>query len=86
MIVRDPARLKAMERFLYWYAETRPHQVKRLSFGPLGKWAVGPTEEGRVRWLFEDEWDYSRFCKAYRGHLLIAGYLGPLETETRVFK
>lgn len=89
MIIRESsklARLGGPDGPLHWYCETRPHQVKRLGFEPEGQWAVGPTPERRVRWLFQLEADQCEFCRRHRGFLLIAGYLGPLQTETRRFK
>lgn len=86
MIIRDPAKLKELERVFPWYAETRPHQVKQMGFDPLGKWAVGPTPERRVRWLFESQEDQMTFSRKHRAFLLVGGYLGPLRTETRIFK
>lgn len=86
MILRDASKLKEMERHYPWYVETRPHQVKRLGFEPRGGWAVGPTPERRVRWLFEDINDWHDFRVDHSSFILIAGTLGPLKTETRTFR
>lgn len=85
MIIRDPIRLKAMERTLPWYAETRPHQVKQLGFEPVGLWAVGPAEQHRARWLFEREADMKEFKRLNLHFLLVAGYLGPVVTDHRIY-
>lgn len=86
MIIRDAHQLKALVKVAPWYAETRPHQVKKLGFEPKGLWAVGPAEPRRVRWLFALEDDQKAFSRLHRGFLLVAGYLGPLVTETRNYQ
>lgn len=86
MIIREAKQLRDLERLFMHYAETRPHQVKRLGFDPTGRWAVGPTSEGRVRWLFEYAADLDAFFHHHRGFTLIKGTLRPLVTETRTFQ
>jgi hypothetical protein len=85
VIIREPDKLKSLERTLPWYAETRPHQVKRLGFVPVGLWAVGPAEQRRVRWLFQHEADMREFKRLHRGFLLVAGYLGPVVTDHKIW-
>lgn len=86
MIIRDPVRLVGLIDTLPWYAETRPHQVKRLGFESAGVWAVGPTSEGRVRWLFEHQADMKEFKAQWSSYVLVAGYLGPLNLGNTTYK
>lgn len=86
MLVNSPAELKRLEGQLPWYCESRPKQIKRIGITPRSPWAVGPTPEGRVRWLFANRNDWHDFKMMHWRLILIAGNLGPLHTETRSFK
>lgn len=86
MIIHDPSELVAKAKVWPWYVETRPQQVKRLGFDNVSDWGVGQTPEGRVRWLFKSMADWQRFKADHRAFVLIAGYLGPLQTENRTWE
>lgn len=84
-LVRDPSELRALEEGLPWYCETRQGLVKRPP-ELAGEWAVGPYE-GRVRWLFETRADQRLFVGEIGLNLmLVVGYLGPVETETKTWR
>lgn len=78
MLANSPSELKRLEGQLPWYCESRPKQIKRIGITPRSPWAVGPTPEGRVRWLFEDINDWHDFRIEHSVLILIAGNLGPL--------
>ncbi len=80
-----PGSVDTLIQELPWYAETRPRAVVKPGSLP-GRWAAGPTPEGRVRWLFESERGLRSFRYQHGTKVLIAGYLGPLETEARAWR